>query len=588
MFCEKCGKEVEENWVKCPYCANVLKEVENKDGEVNPDIVKNVEETTQTNQTCGKSISKRIFWKYILLSFVTCGIYGIYAMYTFTEDVNSLCAGDGKKSSNYIIVMLLTFCTCGIYGFYWWYKQAERLKEVSSRYGVSVKENGTTILCWQIFGSLLCGIGPFVATYIMFDNVNRLALVYNGEKTSEEVQAMGEAHPKLIRNVIIAAGSMLAVAVLLIVITVAGAILLANEEYSKEPVAESVKLSEIDLEDLIGKSEKELEELGFEEGDDYLEYGAFDGAVQITTTDGKVDFISIEDNGEELPAFAGVTMGMLKEDAYALLQENYPEIMGDVDGKMFLNMETGGSVKCEASEGKIYSLLYIELSDEEIASYQQEKEEASRAEYIFPDSNSKYLSEDEVRSVEVDKLFIGRNEIFARHGYIFEDETLKQHFESTSWYEGTVEGSQFDADAVFNDFEKKNAELIKRIEDEINKPAKQPFIGMEGDYMSLNSSQEDMQGRILILDIGENSLQFSVGMFGFDYYFLNNQTAEIIDECTAQATIDGLTTITFKWSDPENMYVTNSGIEGDWMDAATIDIATNNQNYNRSLEFNRR
>lgn len=43
---------------------------------------------------------------------------------------------------------------------------------------------------------------------------------------------------------------------------------------------------------------------------------------------------------------------------------------------------------------------------------------------------------------------------------------------------------QFNADAVFNDFEKKNVELIKRIEDEINDVGKaaEPFIGISGTY----------------------------------------------------------------------------------------------------------
>ena len=46
--------------------------------------------------------------------------------------------------------------------------------------------------------------------------------------------------------------------------------------------------------------------------------------------------------------------------------------------------------------------------------------EALRSEYIFPDSSTRYLSEEEVRSKDVSQLLIGRNEIFARYGYIFD------------------------------------------------------------------------------------------------------------------------------------------------------------------------
>lgn len=89
-------------------------------------------------------------------------------------------------------------------------------------------------------------------------------------------------------------------------------------------------------------------------------------------------------------------------------------------------------------------------------------------EYIFPSSDSRFLSEEEVRNIETDKLRIARNEIFARHGYIFNDEELSQYFNGTSWYNGTVPAEQFDMDAVLNDFEKKNIELIEGIEIEVN------------------------------------------------------------------------------------------------------------------------
>lgn len=89
------------------------------------------------------------------------------------------------------------------------------------------------------------------------------------------------------------------------------------------------------------------------------------------------------------------------------------------------------------------------------------------SQYIFPESDQKYLSEDEVRAIEADKLMIGRNEIFARHGRIFDNPDLATYFSQQSWYQGTVPAAQFDADSIFNDFEKKNIELIKKIEDEV-------------------------------------------------------------------------------------------------------------------------
>lgn len=205
-FCINCGNELKDDDKFCTNCGKMV--VSDKE-----------EKISMKNDLCGcesSKIKKKKFWKVLFLSLVTFGIYGIYVLYKFTEDINKICDGDGKKSPNYIIVLLLSFCTCGIYAIYWWYRQADRLKKVSSKYGVSIKETGKTILCWEVFGSLLFGLGMFVTLYIMFDNMNRLALVYNCEKTSEEIEQMGPAHPKLVRNVIIIATSILVIIILFI------------------------------------------------------------------------------------------------------------------------------------------------------------------------------------------------------------------------------------------------------------------------------------------------------------------------------------------------------------------------------------
>ena len=44
---------------------------------------------------------------------------------------------------------------------------------------MNFQENGTTILLWWIFGILLCGVGPYVAIYILIKNTNALNQAYN-------------------------------------------------------------------------------------------------------------------------------------------------------------------------------------------------------------------------------------------------------------------------------------------------------------------------------------------------------------------------------------------------------------------------
>jgi len=87
-------------------------------------------------------------------------------------------------------------------------------------------------------------------------------------------------------------------------------------------------------------------------------------------------------------------------------------------------------------------------------------------EYLLPESDVRYLTEEEVRSLDPFWLPYARNEIFARHGYIFNNPDYQYYFESQSWYYGYVSADDFQAEAVFNEYEISNLDLIKRIENE--------------------------------------------------------------------------------------------------------------------------
>lgn len=124
-------------------------------------------------------IKRRDFIVMILLSFLTCGIYGIIFWYGYSDDTNKLCYGDGKETMNYLVVILLSLVTCGIYYWIWLYQLANRLKDNAPRYGCNLNEDGTTILLWMIVGSLLCGFGTLYAQYLLVRNMNALADSYN-------------------------------------------------------------------------------------------------------------------------------------------------------------------------------------------------------------------------------------------------------------------------------------------------------------------------------------------------------------------------------------------------------------------------
>ena len=121
---------------------------------------------------------------------------------------------------------------------------------------------------------------------------------------------------------------------------------------------------------------------------------------------------------------------------------------------------------CGSSDNKQYD--YVKepekeeiVTDSDIAT-QNEKEPYSD-EYIFSYSNSRYLTENDLKNLSKEELRIARNEIYARHGRRFNDEQLQYYFDSKSWYWGTISPEYFD-DSVLNDYEEKNGELIIQYE----------------------------------------------------------------------------------------------------------------------------
>ncbi len=123
--------------------------------------------------------TNRSLFLFILLTFLTCGIYSWYYYYSVAKDANIICAGDGEETAGLLKHILLVLVTCGIYEYIWQCQFADRLRRNASRYGVNIDENGTTVILWMFPGSCCCGLGVFVAYHIQMKNINKLARAYN-------------------------------------------------------------------------------------------------------------------------------------------------------------------------------------------------------------------------------------------------------------------------------------------------------------------------------------------------------------------------------------------------------------------------
>ncbi len=107
-----------------------------------------------------------------------------------------------------------------------------------------------------------------------------------------------------------------------------------------------------------------------------------------------------------------------------------------------------------------------EAAAAEVAAAEQQRQQEAEAlaqAYKLPESNSRYYTEAELAGLSDYDLYIARNEIYARHGRQFKNDDLNQYFRNTDWYHGTVAPESFD-ESVLNDYERKNSELIRQIE----------------------------------------------------------------------------------------------------------------------------
>jgi len=213
MVCPKCGIQIADGARFCPKCgsptstnqqannqqqsygqqfSNVASNMFNQAEDEIKSAINDVQKTFSGNNqggfsgnNQGGSIMKerlkddRGLVSYILLSIVTCGIYGYYFLYQMAHDVNIACDGDGENTAGLVQFIVLSIVTCGIYSFFWQYQLGNRLANNASRYGMSFQENGTTVLMWDLFGAILCGIGPYVAMNILIKNSNSICAAYN-------------------------------------------------------------------------------------------------------------------------------------------------------------------------------------------------------------------------------------------------------------------------------------------------------------------------------------------------------------------------------------------------------------------------
>lgn len=104
------------------------------------------------------------------------------------------------------------------------------------------------------------------------------------------------------------------------------------------------------------------------------------------------------------------------------------------------------------------------MNSDEFIEEEEEVEEPS--EYIIENSDTRYITKDDLIGMTAEECRLARNELYARHGRKFDDEGLQSYFEACSWYHGFIEASDFQ-ESMLNDIEIANRDLIVEYEKEM-------------------------------------------------------------------------------------------------------------------------
>lgn len=94
--------------------------------------------------------------------------------------------------------------------------------------------------------------------------------------------------------------------------------------------------------------------------------------------------------------------------------------------------------------------------------------EAKAFDYILPESDSRYYSNEEIADMDLQVLCYAKNEIYARHGRAFNSWELTEYFYLQPWYYGNIKPENF-SDSVLNKYESKNVEILTKRENKLKK-----------------------------------------------------------------------------------------------------------------------
>lgn len=160
-YCSSCGAQIHENAVVCVSCGCAVS------GGAAP---------------ARKLKTNKGLFKYIILSALTLGIYGLVVMSSVGESVNLAASRyDGKKTMHFcLLYFLVAPITLGIGGIVWFHRISNRIGDELRRRNIDYRLSAADFWLWNVLGALIF-IGPFVYFHKLFKATNLMCADYNAK-----------------------------------------------------------------------------------------------------------------------------------------------------------------------------------------------------------------------------------------------------------------------------------------------------------------------------------------------------------------------------------------------------------------------
>lgn len=141
-----------------------------------------VEETVQNYNAPRVPLrTNRGLLKFVLLSLITFGIYGIVVMSHISSEINEVATRyDGRRTMHYcLLYFIFSWLTLGIANLVWYHRISDRIGTELARRNLPYSFGAGTWWGWGFFGTLLFGIGPFIYTHKLMKAMNTINADYN-------------------------------------------------------------------------------------------------------------------------------------------------------------------------------------------------------------------------------------------------------------------------------------------------------------------------------------------------------------------------------------------------------------------------